>query len=248
MTESGAMRAAVCAALLLVVAGCRRAPATDPAHEHAAPVGRTGTASITGVVRLRGAPPAPPRSLAASFPECAHFTAGLPADPGLVVSGSGGVRDALVWIRDGLPDGDYPVPQTPVVLDQRHCEFSPRVFGIRPGQPLLVRNSDPLLHNVHSAAAFNLALPHAGTESVEHFRRPGVPTPILCDVHAWMRAYAAVVRHPFFAVTDAGGGFALQGLPAGTYTVELWQERLGWARQRVTVGEGETRALAFELK
>ena len=50
-----------------------------------------------------------------------------------------------------------------------------------------------------------------------------------CDVHGWMRAYANVVTHPFFAVTKDDGSFEIKGLPAGTYTIEAWHERLGHA-------------------
>ena len=50
---------------------------------------------------------------------------------------------------------------------------------------------------------------------------------IKCDVHSWMNAYAGVVSHPYFAVTAEGGAFELKNLPAGTYTIEAWHEKLG---------------------
>ena len=54
-----------------------------------------------------------------------------------------------------------------------------------------------------------------------------VMVPFKCDVHGWMNAYAGVLDHPYFAVTTSGGRFELKNLPAGTYTIEAWHERLG---------------------
>src|SRR5262249_13262170 len=153
---------------------------------------------------------------------------------------AGGVRDAFVWIRNGVPPGEYPVPREPVTLDQRGCEFVPRVFGIRRGQTLLLTSGDPFLHNVHGAAAFNVPMPNAGLRVEESFAHIGVMTPIKCDVHNWMRAFAGVVPHPFWAVTDDSGSFRISQLPPGKYTIEVWQERLGWRRIDVTLGGNET--------
>jgi plastocyanin len=235
------------ACLCLCLLACHHAEEPSPSAAPARP-GRFGTAAITGRVRLVGPPPPPPHPARLGFPECARFAAEGPADPGLVVSAQGGIRDAFVWIRDGLPEGDYPVPATPVTLDQRRCEFTPRVFGIQVGQALDLRNTDPLLHNVHAAAGFNVPMPQAGAQLTRRFSRPGVMTPVVCDVHNWMRAFAGVTRHPFWATTDAEGAFVLSRLPAGRYTLELWQERLGWQSRTVEVGAGQTATVDFALR
>ena len=44
------------------------------------------------------------------------------------------------------------------------------------------------------------------------------------------------------------GKFALKGLPAGTYTVTAWQEKLGTLTQKVTVGAREEKKLDFVFK
>jgi hypothetical protein len=231
-----------CVPLLLFLA-CHRQSA-EPAVSHAP--GQVGNSSITGHVSFHGEPPpAPSTATKLGFPDCARF-AGGPRDPGLIVSPAGGVRDAFVWIRDGVPPGEYPVPQTPVTLDQRGCEFVPRVFGIRAGQTLVLTSSDPFLHNVHGAAAFNVPMPTAGARLEKSFAHTGVMTPILCDVHNWMRAFAGVVPHPFWAVTADDGSFRISQLPPGKYTVEVWQERLGWRRTEVTLGGNETRAISID--
>jgi hypothetical protein len=53
-----------------------------------------------------------------------------------------------------------------------------------------------------------------------------------------MSAYIVVVDHPYYAVTDDTGKFTLADVPAGTYTVEFWQEKLGTQTKQVTVAAG----------
>jgi plastocyanin len=157
------------------------------------------------------------------------------------------VAEAFVWVKQGLPDGDYPIPGDAVVVDQRGCEFVPRVAGVRAGQPVVFRNDDQTLHNVHAIGSgsnrFNFGMPVTGMEVKRQLTEPQVTVTVACDVHPWMRAYLGVVRHPFFAVTGADGSYALAGLPAGTYVIEAWQEAVGRVEQTVTLGEGEGRTL-----
>ena len=67
------------------------------------------------------------------------------------------------------------------------------------------------------------------------FDQAEIGLPFRCDVHGWMNAYVNVVPHPFFAVTKDDGSFEIKGLPAGSYTLELWHERLGTQTLPVTV-------------
>ena len=61
-----------------------------------------------------------------------------------------------------------------------------------------------------------------------------------------MRAWVVVAEHPFYAVTGPGGEFALGNLPAGKYTLNVWQETLGTVTKDVTVGEADT-AVVIEM-
>jgi len=215
--------------------------------------GLTGNARITGSIFFHGPVPAF-REPSAPFPECGART---PQDP-LHVSTDGRVANVFVYVKDGLPPGEYPLPAEPVLLDQKACDYHPRVFGIRAGQALTVRNSDDLLHNVHARGAgaglsggpdaFNVAMPVQGATVTRNFPLAQVPVAIGCDVHPWMRAYAGVVANPFFAVTGDDGTFSLTGLPAGTYTIEAWHERLGRATASVTVSGSETVVSNLEFK
>ena len=70
---------------------------------------------------------------------------------------------------------------------------------------------------------------------------------VKCDVHPWMQAYAAVMSHPFFAVTGEDGKFDIRGLPAGEYQVEAWHEKLGTRTGSVTVADGATGTVDFQF-
>ncbi len=215
-------------------------------------VGALGAAAITGTVTFRGTPPPAPEKFSSAFPGCAKAMADAPADPGLILAKSGGVKNVFVWVRDGVPLGNYRAPADPVRLDQRACEYEPRVFGIRVGQPLELANSDSMLHNVHAfhgaSTVFNAALANAGMSVTKKFDGAEVMSRITCDVHPWMRAYAGVMTHPFYSVSAADGSFAIKNLPGGTYTISAWHERLGRVVQNVLVADGASKAITLEFK
>ena len=56
------------------------------------------------------------------------------------------------------------------------------------------------------------------------------------------------MEHPYFAVTADGGEFELKNLPAGTYTIEAWHEKLGTPDAEVTIGEKESKNISFTFK
>jgi hypothetical protein len=206
-----------------------------------------GPGMITGTVTFDGTAP-PPRALRMeSDPKCTP-------DPGatselLVVGPANGLQNVFVYVKDGLGARRYPVPTTPVVLDQKGCRYVPHVFGVQVGQPVQIGNSDPTLHNVNSTPKsnrpFNFGQAPSTPIVTRTFDTPEIGVPFRCDVHSWMNAYAGVVPHPFFAVTKADGTFEIKGLPAGTYTIELWHEQLGTQTQSVTVdGQSPARVSA----
>jgi uncharacterized protein (DUF2141 family) len=81
------------------------------------------------------------------------------------------------------------------------------------------------------------------------FTKPEIGVSFRCDVHGWMRSYANAVTHPFFAVTKDDGSFEIRGLPAGTYTIEAWHEKLGTKETKVTISAGAAAATAaFSFK
>ena len=238
-----------CALLLAACSGESTPPpaSNGPATDAAASGRITGTIMVDGTV-----PPAEVIRLDAD-PKCVALAEGAERRAEYVVVGDGNrLQNVFVYVKDGLSGRMYPVPSEPVVLDQQKCRYVPRVLGIQVGQQLLIRNSDPLLHNVRAEGAinepFDVGTPVQGMEITRTFVTREVMVPFKCNVHSWMNAYVGVVEHPYFAVTDAGGRFSLPQLPPGTYTIEIWHERLGTQTQQVTIAAQETKDLTFSLK
>jgi len=201
-----------------------------------------GSATIKGHVRFEGKRPRP-RPLKMQGDRACYSGNAAVYPPGTTISKSGGVPFVFVYIKKGI-HGDYAPPEEPVRLDQTGCMFVPHVFGIQVGQSLRIVNDDPTAHNVHGLfkhnEPFNVSQPVKGMVSVKRFSRPEVMAKFKCDVHGWMSAYAGVLRHPFFAVTDADGAFQISRLPAGDYELETWHELWGKRHRTVHVETGRT--------
>ena len=230
--------------LVLVAAGNKPQEAAAVKTAEAAPA---GGATLSGSVSITGSVPAPQKIKMAADPVCAqaHPDAVMTQD---VAASNGKLQYVLVYVKDGL-SGSFPAPAEPVTINQTGCLYQPHVFGVQVGQKLEIVNNDSTLHNINCQAKsnkkFNIAQPAKGMKSTKTFDQPEVGVPFKCNVHPWMAAYAGVFSHPFFAVSGPDGSFSIKGLPAGTYTVEAWQEKLGVQSQKVTVADGESKELSF---
>ena len=214
--------------------------------------GAAGAQTITGTVTFDGKAPVMKPIAMDADPVCAkkHTT---PVLAEMLVLGTGNTMgNILVSVTKGLPAGKtYPAPTAPVVMNQEGCQYKPHVMDIMVNQPFKILNSDGLMHNVHALpkvnAPFNAAMPPTMKEKLETFTKEEGTFTIKCDVHPWMQAYIRVFSHPYHAVTKADGKFSLAGLPAGTYEVEAWHERLGTQTQSVTIAGTETKAISFKF-
>ena len=63
---------------------------------------------------------------------------------------------------------------------------------------------------------------------------------IKCDV---MRLYMGVFSHPL----TGSDGTTIANLPAGTYEIEAWHEKLGTQKATVTVGASDTKTASFKF-
>lgn len=198
-----------------------------------------GGSSISGQVLFEGTPPPATPSAMASFPECAAaHPQGVTTEDILVKDGK--LQNVFIYVKEGIT-GSYPPPKESVTLDQKGCLYKPHVLGVQVGQPFLIINSDPMIHNIHALAGgdtvFNVAMPAQGQKLTQTFTTPQVMVGLKCDIHGWMKSYVGVLTHPFFALTDALGRFELKGLPPGEYTIAAWHERFGEKTQQITLGK-----------
>jgi plastocyanin len=245
------MRCALFLAAGLVAAAC--GGSAPPPHDAATSViaaDPATVATLSGQVMVDGTIPPAELIRMDGDPKCAAIAQGEDRHTEYIVSNDGtSLANVFVYVKDGLPPRFYPVPSEPVVLDQQKCRYVPRVLGLQVGQPLEIRNSDPLLHNVRADGAinqpFDLGQPLQGIKSTRTFTTREVMIPVKCQVHAWMRGYIGVLEHPYFAVTDADGRFSIPQLPPGTYTIEAWHEQLGTKTQQITVAASDAKTLDF---
>jgi len=205
-----------------------------------------GPGVVTGKISFDGDAPARTPVRMAADPNC--MTGRESLSETIIVGPDKGIKNVFVYVKDGLGDRVYETPSKPIVMDQQGCRYEPHVFGVHVGQPVEIRNSDPTLHNVHaipkSNGEFNFGQQPKTPPVVKTFDKPEIGVSFRCDVHGWMRAYANVVTHPFYAVTQEDGTFEIKGLPPGSYTLEAWHERLGTQTQQVTIADGNPNVTA----
>jgi plastocyanin len=164
----------------------------------------------------------------------------------IVVGGNKGLANAVVSLP-GVKGGGAPKKAE---IDQKGCKFVPHVVAMPAGGEIDVKNSDGILHNIHTYSSanpsINKAQPKFKKVMTEKFEKPEV-VKVTCDVHSWMLGWVAVLPTPYFAVTNEGGTAKIDGVPAGKHQVEVWHEVLGKQAKEVEVKAGETARVAFEM-
>jgi Carboxypeptidase regulatory-like domain len=219
-----------------VVRGARPAPAAG---------------SISGKVTYTGTPPKMKPIDMAKEPFCARLHAAAPVLTENAVTGPG---NALRWVVVYVSAGDQGgAPSTETVrLDQRGCQYIPHVLVLHPDQPLDIYNDDSTSHNIHPLAKinpeWNKSQPIGAPPIHTKWEKPEFIA-VKCNVHPWMHGWHVVLAGgSHAAVTGEDGGFSLQGLPPGKYTVTAWHEQFGSQTQDVTITGNETKTVNFVLK
>lgn len=214
---------------------------------------QNGPGTISGTVRLIGTPP----TITTVLPQTDFDMCGTAARPtqSLLLGTNQTVRNAIVYLAGYAQSNPSFGTNDTIVLDQRDCEFVPRIQVARSGMTLTLRNSDPILHVVRidlmsstngQRMILKAATPYAGFERVYHladFREPTLLQVTSGNGHEWMAAYIAVMPHPWAALTDENGHFTLHNVPAGTHKIYAWHEVLGTLISDVHVS-GEHGAVA----
>ncbi len=163
-----------------------------------------------------------------------------------------GLKNVVVTVEGA--EGKVKAGQAAAILDQNKCQYTPHVQAVPVGTKLEILNNDGLLHNVHAYfdgldpknTVFNKAQPKFLKKITQTLDKAGMYF-FKCDVHDHMSAYIAVMDHPYYAVTDETGRFAISNLPAGTYKVKAWHEVLGSLEKTVIVESGKAADANFDI-
>lgn len=139
------------------------------------------------------------------------------------------------------------------LLDQKGCRFAPEVLVVRKDSDLTIRNSDPVLHNIHTyeiigsvrRTMFNVGQPDKGDMKQPIKVRRANAIKVECDAHDFMHAWAFAADNPYYAVTKDDGSFTIDGLPDGAYELKVWHPVLGEKSAQVTVKGSTTASFEF---
>lgn len=217
------------------------APAPAAAAEPAAPAATGSANGVKVVVKFTGTPPTMAKLKREADPFCGKTAMN---DQEVVVNPNGTLKNVAVRISQGATPSATP-PAEFKEIDQSNCMYAPRVVAGVTGQKLLIKNGDPIMHNVHTymgtTTGFNQAQ-MKGAKDLEKTISAGI-TKFKCDVHPWMTGYVMGNDNPYVCVTGDTGECTLADVPAGSYTIETWHEKYGNKTGQVTVTAGQPASL-----
>ena len=215
----------------------------------------TPAADITGTITLKGTPPKE-RDITPLKEDatCGKMHTDMPTTHFYVVGPKGELADVVVSLQ-GISGKSTGASAPAAALDQKGCEYVPSIFAVQTGQKIVVKNSDPVLHNVHNVPAsgsenkeYNQAQVPNGPDLTFSFDKPENFLKFQCDVHKWMFAWVSVFDHPYFAVSAKDGTFKITNVPPGKYKIQAAHRKAGTVTQEIEVTEGAPAKADFTLE
>ena len=211
-------------------------------------------ADITGTITLKGTPPkekdiTPLKDDA----NCGKLHAEMPTTHFYVVGANNSLADVVVSLQ-GVSPQSTGAKAEPVNIDQKGCEYTPQILAVQTDQKILVKNSDPVLHNIHDLPTVagnkeqNVAQMPGSADLTFTFPKPEMFLKFKCDVHPWMFAWVSVFDHPYFAVSGKDGSFKIANVPAGKYTIQAAHRKAGIVTQEIEVKDGAANKVDLTLE
>jgi len=157
------------------------------------------------------------------------------------------IANVIVYLKDPPRRADPPPMRA--TITQKDEAFVPRVVAVTRGSTIDFPNSDPFFHNVFSlsrGATFDLGRYPKGESRDRRFPNAGL-VKVYCHIHSHMTAAIMVFDHGHFRIPAADGRFTLDDVPAGSYQISAWHERIGESTNTINVEAGRTARVDFAL-
>ena len=205
----------------------------------------------------------PVEKTGATEPKVEEKTTATPADS-LLIGKNNELGNVCLWLSIGRGD-EAPAPhpsyadsaKQPLYIDNKACLYSPHVLMAQPGQPIILRNQDPIAHN-YNIAGFandgqNLLVPgNAEVALTPTFElEESYPMNLGCTIHTWMTGRLLIKKSPYMAISLVDGTFEIKNLPVGKHKFKVWQEKPGNVEVITLAGEetkGRKGIYEFEIK
>lgn len=225
-------------------------------------------ASVSGRVTLKGKQPPPEEILITKNKEvCGKGNRAVQWVP---VGKKNGLTEMVVFLKKVKKGKDWggsdAAPKG--VMNQEKCVFSPWLQVVRKGATVTVKNSDPVLHNIHIRELIGLKVGRARgvKRTMLNEAQPGSPEEkapdleakikprrgnfiaVNCEAHNFMFAWMFAADHPYVVKTGADGSYALKDIPPGKYVLSAWHPTLGLQEKKITVKAGQKMGHDFSYK
>ena len=182
----------------------------------------------------------------------------------LLIGKNNELGNVCLWLSIGRGD-EAPAPhpsyadsaKQPLYIDNKACLYSPHVLMAQPGQPIILRNQDPIAHN-YNIAGFandgqNLLVPgNAEVALTPTFElEESYPMNLGCTIHTWMTGRLLIKKSPYMAISLVDGTFEIKNLPVGKHKFKVLQEKPGNVEVITLAGEetkGRKGIYEFEIK
>ncbi len=233
--------------------------ANGPAHAYEEITVQNG-ATISGAVTLLGTAPSPFsfKVTMGAYPQHCEPIADKDGNvllPRARVSKANEVQDVVVFLQR-LKRGKAPAAQGPTLTVNR-CQFDQLVMAGMDGSSLRMLMNDTVLHPLRGWEMLNegrIPLFHfpnleTGEEKSTKLttRRSGM-VKVECDQHRFMQTWILVPLNPYFATTNEKGLFAIDQIPAGSYTLSAWHPALGYLEKSITLEDNQRKTLSFQYQ
>jgi len=208
--------------------------------------------SITGSIKFTGKDRAPVKyKVAKDVDTCGAGSREID----YVKVNNGMLTDVVVYLDKVKQGKKFPAIEGKV--DQKGCTFDPFIQVMTNNTIFEAKNSDPVLHNIHTyeimgrakKTVMNVSQPkqNAVTKKKVKLKR-GAGMKLECDAHDFMHGFVFVAKNPYYAVVGADGKFSISDIPAGKYKVKAWHGTLGEKKAKATVTAGGTATVDFTFK